>query len=105
MLLTDDDRLAERCRSLRNLCFQPEKRFVHEELGYNFRMTNLQAALGLAQLSVWRSSCAQTRMGKSILNCCRMSRFGVDAGKTAMRIISTGFMVGIKTAFRLMLML
>lgn len=50
MMLTDNDRLAERCRSLRNLCFQPHKRFVHEELGYNFRMTNLQAALGLAQL-------------------------------------------------------
>jgi perosamine synthetase len=49
MLLTDDDALAERCRSLRNLCFQ-KKRFVHEELGYNFRMTNLQAALGVAQL-------------------------------------------------------
>ncbi len=50
MVLTDDDRLAERCRLLRNLCFLPKKRFVHEELGYNFRMTNLQAALGLAQL-------------------------------------------------------
>ncbi|HBG05740.1 MAG: aminotransferase DegT [Geobacteraceae bacterium GWC2_58_44] len=50
MVVTDDDRLAERCRSLRNLCFQPQKRFVHEELGYNFRMTNLQAALGVAQL-------------------------------------------------------
>jgi perosamine synthetase len=50
MVLTDDDRLAERCRSLRNLCFQSKKRFVHEELGYNFRMTNIQAALGVAQL-------------------------------------------------------
>lgn len=50
MVVTDDPELAERCRSLRNLCFQPEKRFVHEELGWNFRMTNLQAALGLAQL-------------------------------------------------------
>ncbi len=50
MVLTDDDALAERCRSLRNLCFQAKKRFVHEELGYNFRMTNLQAALGVAQL-------------------------------------------------------
>lgn len=49
MVLTDDDRLAEKCRSLRNLCFQRERRFVHEELGYNFRMTNLQAAVGLAQ--------------------------------------------------------
>jgi perosamine synthetase len=50
MVLTDDDHLADRCRSLRNLCFQSKKRFVHEELGYNFRMTNLQAALGVAQL-------------------------------------------------------
>jgi len=50
MLLTDDDELAARCRSLRNLCFQAGRRFVHEELGYNFRMSNLQAAVGVAQL-------------------------------------------------------
>jgi perosamine synthetase len=50
MLVCDDADLAERCRGLRNLCFQAKKRFVHEELGWNYRMTNLQAALGLAQL-------------------------------------------------------
>jgi len=50
IIVTDDERLAERCRSLRNLCFMPQKRFVHEELGWNFRMSNLQAALGCAQL-------------------------------------------------------
>lgn len=50
MIVTDNEELAERCRSLRNLCFQPQKRFVHEELGWNFRFTNLQAAVGLAQL-------------------------------------------------------
>jgi len=50
MVLTDDENLAERCRSLRNLCFQPQKRFVHKALGWNFRMSNLQAAVGLAQL-------------------------------------------------------
>lgn len=50
MVLTDNDQLADRCRSLRNLCFQEQKRFVHEEIGYNFRMTNLQAAVGVAQL-------------------------------------------------------
>lgn len=49
MVLTNDEKLAERCRSLRNLCFQ-KRRFVHEELGWNFRMSNLQAALGVAQL-------------------------------------------------------
>jgi perosamine synthetase len=50
MILTDDDDLAEQCRELRNLCFKPGKRFVHERLGWNLRMTNLQAALGVAQL-------------------------------------------------------
>jgi perosamine synthetase len=50
MIATDDAALAERCRSLRNLCFNPERRFVHDELGYNYRMTNIQAALGVAQL-------------------------------------------------------
>ena len=50
MIVTNDDDLAEDCRSLRNLCFQTNKRFVHERMGWNLRMTNLQAALGLAQL-------------------------------------------------------
>lgn len=50
MVLTDDPELAERIRSFRNLCFQPQRRFYHEELGFNFRLTNLQAALGVAQL-------------------------------------------------------
>lgn len=50
MVVTDDDDLAELARGLRNLCFQPAKRFVHERLGWNYRMTNMQAALGVAQL-------------------------------------------------------
>lgn len=49
MVLTDDPQLAERLRSVRNLAFRPGRRFFHEEIGYNYRMTNLQAALGLAQ--------------------------------------------------------
>lgn len=50
MILTNDDELARRCRSLRNLYFEPPRRFVHKELGWNLRMSNLQAALGCAQL-------------------------------------------------------
>lgn len=50
MVVTNDDQLAEDCRSLRNLCFQSNRRFVHERLGWNMRMTNMQAALGVAQL-------------------------------------------------------
>jgi perosamine synthetase len=51
MVLTDDDALACRCRSLRNLCFQSHRRFVHHSLGWNYRMTSMQAALGLGQLA------------------------------------------------------
>ncbi len=50
MIVTDDDALAERCRSLRNLAMKASRRFIHDELGWNFRMTNMQAAVGLAQL-------------------------------------------------------
>ena len=72
MLLTDDDRLAERCRSLRNLCFQSKRRFVHEELGWNFRMSNLQAALGVAQLERLDEFAARKRqMGKRYMELLR----------------------------------
>ena len=50
MVVTDDDALAAKLRSLRNLCFRPPRRFYHTELGYNFRMTNLQAAIGVGQV-------------------------------------------------------
>ncbi|MDQ3810095.1 MAG: DegT/DnrJ/EryC1/StrS family aminotransferase [Chloroflexota bacterium] len=50
MLLVDDDLLAARARRLRNLGFEPPRRFLHRELGFNFRLTNMQAALGLAQV-------------------------------------------------------
>jgi len=50
MVLVNDEQLGERCRSLRNLCFDKERRFIHDELGWNFRMSNMQAAIGVAQL-------------------------------------------------------
>lgn len=49
MVLTDDEELDKKAKGLRNLCFTAD-RFVHEELGWNYRMTNMQAALGVAQL-------------------------------------------------------
>lgn len=50
MVVTSNEEMAERARSYRNLCFRPEKRFYHTELGNNYRMTNLQAAIGVAQM-------------------------------------------------------
>ena len=68
MILTNDTSLAEKLESLRNLCFKPEKRFVHDELGWNYRISNLQAAVGLAQLEQINKFIVKKReMGKRYL--------------------------------------
>jgi perosamine synthetase len=70
MVLVDDDALADRARRLRNLGFQPGRRFVHTELGFNFRMTNLQAALGLEQVDRMDAIVGRKRrMGKAYTEC------------------------------------
>ncbi len=49
MVVTNNEQWAERARKLRNHFFG-EPRFLHQEVGYNYRLTNMQAAIGLAQL-------------------------------------------------------
>jgi perosamine synthetase len=61
MVLTNDPQIAEQARSLRNLCFKRERRFYHTDLGYNFRLTNLQAAIGLAQIDRMPETIAKKR--------------------------------------------
>ena len=61
MVVTSDAGLAERTRSLRNLCFDESKRFQHDEIGHNFRLTNIQAAMGLAQAERIEESVARKR--------------------------------------------
>lgn len=50
MVVTNNETYANRLRSLRNLCFRPDRRFYHTEIGHNYRLTNLQAAIGVAQV-------------------------------------------------------
>ena len=51
MVLTNEKQLYEKCKSLRNLCFGSSgNRFNHDDIGWNYRFTNIQAALGLGQL-------------------------------------------------------
>ena len=51
MILTNDKKIYEKCKSLRNLCFNTVgNRFNHDDIGWNYRFTNIQAALGLGQL-------------------------------------------------------
>ena len=67
MVLTDDKNLDDRAKSLRNLCFTND-RFVHEEIGFNYRLTNMQAALGVAQLEQIEDIIIKKRWIGSIYN-------------------------------------
>ena len=49
MIVTDDEELAERIGTLRNYGFTQERHFWHKVMGFSYRMTNLQAAIGLGQ--------------------------------------------------------
>ena len=60
-VFTDNDDYYEKICSYRNLFFNTERRFKHYDLGYNARMTNLQAALGLAQLENLKKSINKKR--------------------------------------------
>ncbi len=65
MVLTDDIDIYKKCLSYKNLYFSIDERFRHDELGYNFRMTNLQAAIGCAQVErVDEIIDAKIRMGE-----------------------------------------
>lgn len=50
-ITTDDDGYAKKVRFLKDHAMSPERRYFHPEVGFNYRMTNLQAAIGCAQLS------------------------------------------------------
>ena len=50
MILTDDGELADKARYLTTQAKDDPVRYIHHEIGYNFRLTNIQAALGVAQL-------------------------------------------------------
>ena len=50
MISTNNYNLFEKCKSLRNLSFGKKNRFNHDDIGWNYRMTNIQASLGLSQL-------------------------------------------------------
>lgn len=98
MIVTDDERLAERCRALRNLCFQEKRRFVHDELGWNYRMTNLQAALGVAQAEKLKEVVEKKReMGR------RYSESLTDVSGLQLPLEKTGYAENIYWVYGLLL--
>lgn len=50
MCLTDDEELADRMKLLRNHGMNPDKKYWHDVIGFSYKMTNVQAALGVAQI-------------------------------------------------------
>ena len=50
IVITDDLKLAERARWFGNFCFDTERRYIHQDIGFKYPMTNIQAAIGVAQL-------------------------------------------------------
>lgn len=65
LIATNNDQVADFCRSQRNLFFKAERRFIHDEIGTNARLTNLQAAIGLAQLEkLYETISRKKKIGK-----------------------------------------
>ena len=65
MVVTNRKKIADRCEYMRNLCFNNGQRFKHDELSSNYRMTSMQAALGLSQTKRLAELTARKRsMGK-----------------------------------------
>ncbi|MBC7334373.1 MAG: DegT/DnrJ/EryC1/StrS aminotransferase family protein, partial [Actinobacteria bacterium] len=50
MCITNNEELAKEMRILRDHGMRPDKKYWHDKIGFNYRMTNLQAALGIVQL-------------------------------------------------------
>jgi perosamine synthetase len=68
MLVTNNEEIAEKARMLRDQAFEKEKRFWHRHLGFNYRMTNLQAAIGVGQMEIIDESVNTRRKNAQIYN-------------------------------------
>ena len=86
MVVTDDDSLAQKLRYYRNLTFRPEKRFVHDELGWNLRMSSMQCALGASQLT----RIEQILESRRVLGAQYQEAFG-DIKDIQLPLVKTGF--------------
>ena len=97
LVAADDPALAETCRSLRNLCFK-DPRFVHDRIGWNMRLTNLQAAVGLAQVERLESLIARKRrMGA------RYRRLLADLGGVQLPLARTDYAENVYWVYGLVL--
>lgn len=79
MVVTNDEKLYQRMKLLKGQAVSPDKRYWHVDVGYNYRMTNMQAAVGLGQLENISWHIAQREriasLYKKFLGNCKYTRF------------------------------
>lgn len=79
MIVTNNKKLKEKCETLRDHGMSQKKRYVHVDLGFNYRMTNMQAAVGLAQLqqlnNILKLRKQQKELYYSFLSTCKKITF------------------------------
>ena len=78
MVVTDDDATAARLRILKNHGMDPSRRYWHAHVGFNYRMTNLQAAIGLAQTERFDELCSSRQRVLDLYRECFASRPGIQ---------------------------
>jgi perosamine synthetase len=68
MITTNDEEFARTSRTLRDHAFSPERHFWHKFRGFNYRITNVQAAIGLAQVERLNELVARRRANAALYN-------------------------------------
>lgn len=95
MVVTNDEKLAERARWLANFCMDKERRYCHKEIGFKYPMTNIQAAIGLAQLENIEKSIRNKRMLAAKYNKLLKDIPGITAPYEAKNVRNVYWMYGI----------
>jgi perosamine synthetase len=97
MVVTSDDRLGERLRLLRGQGMDPQRRYWHPIVGFNYRMTNVAAALGLAQMERVERLLADRKQVASWYNQCLASVGSLVLPKEAAGASSAFWMYSVLT--------
>ena len=97
MVVTNDDELAGRLRYFKNLCFprQGPRRYLHEQIGFNYRMPNLLAAFGLGQLECVDQYLANRRQNAKAYNELLRGQRGITTPPEADYTLNSYWMYGI----------
>jgi len=78
MVVTNNEEIAEKAKTLRDLAYgKGERRFLHSDIGFNYRMTNLQAAIGVAQMDKIDQSVETRRRNAHLYNSLLKDREGI----------------------------